>query len=61
MIIAIEIIKLFGERLSEVREMKSPEEIVRLAAKLDHDIMAGNIGKEEINQGASRTKGKITW
>jgi len=57
-IIAIEIIKIFGKRLGEVREAKSPEEVVRLAAKLDHDIAVGDIGKEEINQGASRTKEK---
>ncbi len=58
MIIAEEIIKLFGKRLGEVREAKSPEEVVCLAAKLDHDIAVGDIGKEEINQGASRTKAK---
>lgn len=58
MIIAKEIIKIFGEMLGEIREAKSPEEVVRLAAKLDHDIAVGDIGKEEINQGAGRKKEK---
>ena len=58
MIIAKEIIKIFGKRLGEVREAKSPEKVVRLAAKLDHDIAAGDIGEEEINQGADKTKEK---
>lgn len=58
MIIAKEIIKIFGKRLGEEREAKSPEELVRLAAKLDHDIAVGDIGKKEINQGAGRAKKK---
>ena len=58
MIIAKEIIKMFGKKLGEVQEAKSPEEMVRLAEKLDHDLATGDTGKEEINQGAGRTKEK---
>ncbi len=58
MIIAKEIIKLFGKRLGEVREAKSTGEVARLAAKLDHDIAAGHIWKEEINQDAGNTEEK---
>ncbi len=58
MIIAKEIIKLFGKRFGETRKAKSPEEMVRLAAKLNHDITVVDIGEEEISQDASRTKEK---
>ncbi len=59
MIIAKEIIKIFGERLSKgttlqekVREANSPEVVVRFAEELDYAITIDGKAKEEINQDA---------